>query len=389
MDFATFHALVAPDGQAVLAAAAALGPTEATFLRCFEQLRKRNPPTLAKAALETLLLREKARAKFSHADRMYFTREALEQASGSLVSRYRATRFTQFGAVLDLCCGIGADTIALAAAGCRVEARDWDNLRLAMARENVAAHGLTDRVRLTCCDVLGATTSDADAAFIDPSRRDGDRRLLDPNRYLPPLGKVVERLPAGFPLGAKVAPGVSRSDLAGWNAEAEFISADGELKECVLWFGPLRTADRRATVLPGPHTLSADDPPPDPPPVDLQEYVFDPDPAVIRAELVGLLAEQLDAVPVDHRVAVLTGRREVRSPFADCYRVEHAAPFHAGRLRDYLRARQVGRVTPLKRAVDLDVNEVMRKLKLDGPEHRHLILTRSLGRMVAVVAQKM
>ena len=71
MDLATFHVLLTPDGQGALAAAAALRPAEATFLRCFEQLRKRHPPALAKAALETVLLRAKARDKFALADRLF------------------------------------------------------------------------------------------------------------------------------------------------------------------------------------------------------------------------------------------------------------------------------------------------------------------------------
>src|SRR5439155_11113770 len=120
-------------------------------------------------------------------------------------------------------------------------------------------------------------------------------------------------------------------------------------------------------------------------PAAVGAVLYDPDPAVIRAGLLPLLAEQLGAVPVDHGVAVLTGPAVVRSPFADAYLVEHAAPFHLGRLRDYLRERHVGRLTVLKRAVALDVNEVTRKLKLAGDGHRVLVLTRSMGRTVAVV----
>jgi hypothetical protein len=386
MEYPTFEALLGPDGQESLAAAAALAPTEAGFLAAFEKLRKRCPASLAKAALETVLLRHKARAKFALADRMFFTREALEQASGALASRYRAGRFAAFPSVLDLCCGIGADTIALAAAGRRVSAHDRDNLRLEMARANVAAYGLTDRVTFALGDVTCPPLRGEAAAFIDPGRREGDRRLLDPDRYHPPLGKVLAGLPAGFPLAAKVAPGVAWSDLAKWDAGVEFISADGELKECVLWFGPLRSAARRATVLPGPHTLAAEEELHDErPPAEPAGYVFDPDPAVIRAGLLPLLAGQLDAVPVDHGVALLSGPEPVRSPFAACQVVEHAAPFHVGKLRDYLRQRRVGRVTVLKRAVEMDVNEVTRKMKLDGPEHRVVILTRSLGRPWAVV----
>ena len=56
----------------------------------------------------------------------------------------------------------------------------------------------------------------------------------------------------------KVAPGFPKDELAGFDAGPEFVSLGGELKECVLWFGPLRSAEVRATVLPGPHTLTGD-----------------------------------------------------------------------------------------------------------------------------------
>jgi SAM-dependent methyltransferase len=387
MDLPTLRELLAPAGRAALADAAALAPTEAGFLGAFEKLRKRHPPALAKAALETVLLRHKARARFSTADRMYFTREALEQASGEVVSRYRAGRFGSYPAVLDLCCGIGADAIQLALAGCRVEAVDSDPLRLATAEANAAACGVGDRIRFHEADVLAAPLPAADAAFADPSRREGRRRFLDPDRYQPPLGDLLARLPPRFPVGVKIAPGVAWSDLGRFDAEVEFVSAGGELKECVLWFGPLRTAARRATVLPGAESLSAEAAADDPPPSEPRGYVFDPDPAVIRAGLTGLLAAQLGAAAVDWGVALLTGPAPVRSPFAACYRVEHAAPFHLGKLRDYLRERRVGRVTALKRASELDVDEVTRKLKLDGPEHRVVILTRSGGRPWVIVGE--
>jgi hypothetical protein len=388
MDLDTFLELRKPTGQAALADAVALDPTDAGFLAASNKLRKRHPPELAKAALETVLLRAKARDKFSLADRLYFTREALEQSSGELVSGYRAGRFVGFNLVLDLCCGVGMDAVQLALAGRGVYGIEADPLKAAMANANAAACGVTGRMIVQVGDVLTGPIPNAQAVFVDPSRRAGERRVLDPEKYVPPLGAVLDRLRLGAPVAAKIAPGVAQLHLGRYDAEAEFVSAGGELKECVLWFGPLRTAARRATVLPGPHTLAADEVTPDPPPSGVGAVLYDPDPAVIRAGLLPLLAEQLGAVPVDHGVAVLTGPAAVRSPFADAYTVEHAAPFHVGKLRDYLRARHVGRVTVLKRAVDLDVNEVTRKLKLEGDGHRVLVLTRSLGKQVAVVAEK-
>jgi SAM-dependent methyltransferase len=386
MDLAAFRELLSQAGQTALADAAALAPTEAGFLATFEKLRKRHSAERARAALETVLLRIRAKAKHSLADQLYLDRESLEQSSSEAVSRHRARRFRDYRNVLDLCCGAGIDAVHLAQEGCRVTAIDRDPLRLAMAEANAAAYGVGDRVKVLCGDVLSMELPPAEAAFVDPSRRDGDRRFLDPDRYQPPLGSVIERFPAHFPIAAKIAPGVARRDLERFDAEAEFISSGGELKECVLWLGPLKTTRRRATVLPD-HTLASSEMMVEPPPAPIGEFIYDPDAAAIRADLMPLLAQQLDAAPIDHGVAVLTGSRLVPTPFADAYRALHAAPFHAARLRDYLRGQNVGRVTVLKRAVAIDANEVLKKLKLAGGNHRHVIITRSLGRVVAIVVE--
>ena len=72
--------------------------------------------------LEQVDLRRRATAKFTHADRMFFTRIGLEQATDEWVAAYKASRFTTQragssstpGVFADLCCGIGGDLFALA-----------------------------------------------------------------------------------------------------------------------------------------------------------------------------------------------------------------------------------------------------------------------------------
>jgi SAM-dependent methyltransferase len=388
MELDTFRQLLAPAGQAALAEVAALAPTDATFLACFEKLRKHHPPERAKAALETTLLRIRGRDKFTAADRMYFTREALEQATSEVVARHRAARFAAFGHVADLCCGIGGDALALAAVGLAVDAVDTAALRVAMTEANAAALGLADRVRGRAGDALSVPLPEVRAAFVDPARRADGRRYLDPEDYTPPLSVIRARFSTGFPLAVKIAPGVAQADLRTIDAEVEFVSLSGELKECVLWFGPLRTTERRATVLPARATLFADVPLETRPPVSVGAFLYDPDPAVTRAGLVHALAEQLDAHPIDAQVHLLTSDRHTLTPFATAFAVEHAAPFHAKLLRDYLRKRHVGRVTVIKRGSPADADDLVRKLKLDGPHHRTLVLTRTDGSHATIVCRR-
>lgn len=198
---------------------------------------------------------------------------------------------------------------------------------------------------------------------------------------------MVGRFPRGFPLGVKVAPGFPKDELTGFDAGLEFISLNGELKECVLWFGPLRSDPVRATVLPGPHTLTGDPGTAvDVGPVG--RFLYDPDPAVTRAGLVGELGRHLGARQIDPRIAFLTSDALTATPFAAAYRVEEVLPFQARRVGAWLNARGVGRVTVVKRGSAVDADELVAKWKLRGGAHRAVILTRAAGRPVAIVGER-
>jgi SAM-dependent methyltransferase len=387
MDLETFQLLLSDRGQTALRMAAELNPSEARFLQCFDRLRKSLPAPLARAALETVLLRERARARFPNAEKMYFTRESLEQATGETLARHRAKRYSQYDPVLDLCTGIGGDAIALARASRFVHAVEMDPLRLEMARANATALGLEKRIEFHLGDVASVPLPEAKAAFADPGRRSDGRRHLDPEDYSPRLSQLRGLFPSDFPLGVKVAPGVPVREIVRLGCEMEFVSLDGELKECVLWFGPLRTAARRASLLPSGATLFADVEESWPEVCSPREYLYDLDAAVVRAGLCGQVAREFDLAPMDATVALFTGSRPSHTPMARVYRIEWAGRYHAAQLREHLRARHVGRVTFTKRGSRLDSEELGKKLKLEGSEHRQVFLTQIGGEQSVIVCE--
>ncbi len=394
MDLTTFEQLLAPEGQALLARAAAQPDLrDETILRHLTALRREAAPDLATAVVETLLLRRRAAVKFERAVAMYFIREALEQASAEVVARYRARRFAGHPAVSDLGCGIGGDTIALAGVVPTVMAVDRDPLRLAMARANVRAYGVEERVRLLDAD-LHETKPPAAAAFFDPARRTKDgRRVFSITGYEPPLSLVGTWLPVCPAVGVKISPGVDTRELAalGLDAEVEFISVAGELREAALWFGPLRDAAsdgrhaaRRATLLPEGHTLTDAGAPPAavmPP----GRFLLEPDAAIYRAGLLAELAGMLSAWQIDRDIAYLSTDAAPHTPFARAWPVEDVLPFSVKGVRRRLRELRVGVVVVKKRGSPLDPQEFERMLRLDGPERRTVVLTRAAGRPVAII----
>ena len=413
MDLESFQLLLSPPGQRALAEAMSLAPREQDFLAHLTALSRMHPRELARTALETAILRREAAVKFPQADQMYFTRPALEQATAHPVSAYRARRYAAFDLLLDLGCSIGADTLALAVMAPTLGV-DLDPLRLAMASANLNAV-LPDRpvsfVQANLTHPLPLRLSPRLGVFFDPARRSESRsegrsegrsesrRIHSVHRYHPPLEVIRLWLTHTPAVGVKVSPAVALQELAGYDAEIEFISLGGDLKEALLWFGPLKTAARRATLLPGPHTLissqdeqarSLTDAGPHLPLSEPLAFLYEPDPAVLRAGLVRSLGARLDAAQLDPDIAYLTADRLVETPFARAYAVEDWLPFNLKRLRFALRLRGVERAVVKKRGSPIQPEALLHDLHLKpggGPStaERIVFLTHLRGKPIAVI----
>jgi THUMP domain-like/RNA cap guanine-N2 methyltransferase len=404
--------LLTPPGQELLTRLAAESDGSGTTLALAVRLRREFPADLVAAATAQHELRLAARAKFSRAMEMLFTRAGYEQASSEPIARYRAARFGAAHRVADLCCGIGGDLLALAS-GREVLAVDRDEVHARLAPHNAGVYGEAENVRAIVADVRDVRLGGLDAVFIDPARRSGPGAASgrpggaapgSPHRFRtgrsePPLAwcfALADHVPG---VCVKAAPGLP-ADLipAGW--EAEFIADGRDLKEAVLWSPALATAPvagsggpRRALVLSGSgaHALVAC--PGDPVPVtEPGEYLLDPNPAVTRAGLVEDLARSLsrgsggdgdgdgggdgDVAKIDHQIAFLTLNRPVQTPFARTLRVLDSAPWNEKRFARRLRELGIGAADIRRRGLAGDVDQIHRRLKLAGPNRATIVITR-------------
>src|SRR5215831_17764889 len=296
--------LLTPQGRELLARLAGEEVTPDRALGLSASLRAQYPADLVAAALTQQALRNAARAKFSQAAVMLFTRAGLEQASSELTARHSAARFAGARLVADLCCGIGGNLVALATAGApdpaaaeasmitdaswhmprkgirdherRVVGIDADLLTAEFARHNAAVCARGARVAVVCADVTKLPLGGFDALFIDPARREGGPRAggsraggfrpsearaggrrLTAGQSRPPLAWCLRLAGTVDRVGIKAAPGIRR-DLVPGGWETEFVAVGRDLKEALLWSPGLATAGvtSRATILPGGHSLT-------------------------------------------------------------------------------------------------------------------------------------
>ncbi|MBL0748806.1 class I SAM-dependent methyltransferase [Nocardioides baculatus] len=389
MEIATLDWLRTSEGERLVAhASRAWADHPGDPVRVANVVRRLEPDAEKAAAATTQAqLRAKAAVKFgSAAPLMFFTPDALEQATRTRVADHRAARLAAAipgGSVIDLGCGIGGDLLAFARAGLVAAGIDQDPVRVAMAEANLAALGLAGAVMVG--DATTIDTGGFDAAFADPARRGGRGRVFDVEGWTPPWSWVLDLLARRSLV--KVAPGIGH-DLVPPGVEAEWVSDGGEVKEAVLWSPSLATTDRRATVIGegGLATLTEDDDPG----AEVREvgaYLYEPDGAVIRAGLVTAVAAGVGGGLVDEHIAYVTGDDAFRTPFARGYRVVEHLPYREKQLRAALHERGIGRLTIKKRGVQVVPDELRKRLALRGDEEATLVLTRVAGQGTALLVE--
>lgn len=266
---------------------------------------------------------------------------------------------------------------------------------------------------------IGSST----AVWVDPARRLGQQRWLHPEKYQPPLSALAAYLKPNRPWGVKLAPGVHWEALQPYfgTAEAEFIAADGELRECVLWFGPLSTCERRATVVlsdprpcssrlpstepsqakamaycPAAVSLTWSGPLPTPRMGRLAKFVYLPSPAVVRAGLLDVLGLQLDAVRIDHQTTLLTSDQLRHTALATIFRVCERLPANPKKVGQVLACRHFKQLTVIQCGSSLDATKwqqiASRSLRCNPNPSAEgtsafLLLTRDLQRSCVLIAE--
>jgi hypothetical protein len=348
-------------------------------------LRREFPPELVRAALTLVDLRNKGSVKFSQAASMWFDRQGYEQATAEEVANHKANRFKH--TTLDLCCGIGADSMALAKK-VPVIAVDLDPFKLQCCQWNTELIEQRNHVSLYLEDVTKVPLGQH-LIHLDPDRRfTTSSKVIRIEQYVPGLEYMQELCRVGQGGAIKLSPAVNFGGKFP-NAEVELISLSGECKEATIWFGELGTPGLwRATSLPTGVTLAGD-------PLSarakispVNKYLHDPDPAIVRSGLLDLLAEQLGIERTDAAEEYLTSEHMVESPFIRSFEVLENLPFNEKVIRQALHKAHVRELEIKCRHIPVNVDALRRSFKLSGDCKRVLIMCRENGDSRGLICQR-
>ena len=355
------------------------------------RLRSELSPARAHLVIEQIELRRRARKKFRLTDSMFFTPSGLQQSTDQWVACHKAVRFASQPRVVDLCCGLGGDLMALAQNSSTVGVELSAELAVLARANGRVVH--TKPTEIIQEDATRVDLSSFDAWHADPDRRTDGRRATRLERYVPGIDFMQRLLESCLPGAIKLAPATAVPPVWEAQAELEWISRGGDCRQQVAWFGELarhvgqRTASR---VLDNGAVHSVTGTANEPLSVahELGRYIFEPDPAVLAARMTGQLAARHQLQAVAPSVAYLTGDRHLEDMLVTSFEITDVMPFDRRRLKAILRERHVGQLEVKKRGVQDDPARVARQLRVDGEQSATLLLMPKRGSTVAVLAKR-
>lgn len=306
---------------------------------------------LAAIVLATASLQTKAVAKLG-AGLWWATERSLQQATPSAVAQLKASWLTG-GPVLDFCCGIGADSFAIAHCSSDVTSVDRDDSMVTMASENLRLNRQPHAASVNWLtqDVAGIEIPTDAILHIDPDRREGESRSTRPENYSPDWDTTLRLIQSAAGGIAKLAPAAEFD--APPASHRMWISLSGSVREQSLLTGSVVDSAGKAmgvNLVPGgrsavvlralaaPFVFSPDsiksrcqetNQP--------EEFMVDPDAAIRAAGLTETFADQYQLKTLGAASGFLTGKAPVSQQAAICERVTWSGACDDRKLRKTLR----------------------------------------------------
>jgi len=296
------------------------------------------------------MTRDKRTIKFTKP--IVSNKEGLQLATPEIVAKYLAKRL-KTNVIADLGCGIGGQVIFFARECKKVYAVERNPVKLGFAKKNCELYDVKN-VEFILGDALSESTrenvKDADIIFSDPARplTEKERTLENLEPPITEILKLYSDITQNFAFHAPPQMPPGRITL---DCEREYLSLNGQLNRLTLYFGALKRCERSAVVVPGEAQLCSSYAPAIKTSTP-NDYIYEPEPSVVKAELLNELARTLAEAGKeiffyrgDEKRTLLTSSELIDSPFfKDRYMVLDATEKDIAQMKEVLKKEKAGKV---------------------------------------------
>lgn len=387
-----------------------------------KRLRSLLPANRAALLLEQYELHSLSRRKVSNPNDWFWTRQLLEQSSDEETATESAFDFPQGSIVQDICCGAGADSIAMAKRGYRVNAYDRCGIACQLTRRNATAHNVSIEVTEESAEAI--LIDPESYIHIDPDRRPEGRRTSSLEFLSPGWPIIHGLLKQSLGMSLKLAPGMRvdfnrlrSQDLLDQTPESiRFLSKDGTVRQQRWYWGIERwpshsitasmslnePAMRRANQFSADQITSCSrnaysqgdwfhesfsDLEQQRAKMDrsivqdsLRGFIADYDPSIRAAELAPPFASRYGWHLIGLESGYLTANEPVIHPLVRWFEVIESLPLDRKQLKAFARSAKPRSWELKSRSIDVDLEAIRKSLDVDlGSESRLAVLFTKVG----------
>jgi hypothetical protein len=375
------------DIQALLALHRSDDP--ATFAMQFHS-RKELP---IQAMAEQLACQQKAIKKLPTLSKhnLLYTPLALEQSSGERTASYKASLMSG-KKLIDLSGGLGVDSMALSKVFQEVVYCERDSLLCGVVEHNLKVSGITNVVVKNGESIsMLADYPDNffDWIYVDPARREQGQRSIALEAASPDVVECHDLLLRHAQrVCIKASPALEISGVKKLLPSLHTIvvaSVDRECKEILLLLertyasdGPvqikavcLNADSEEITEVAGgsdvPRVVGK----------AVKEYLYEPDPAIIKARLSAVLARDSGLQFVNKSVDYLTADRKIEAFPGRSFRVVECVPYKPKSFKAFLERHAIAGASIQRRDFPLSAEELRKKYRLLESERAFLFFTKN------------
>jgi hypothetical protein len=333
-------------------------------------------------AAELTISRNKAVRKLSNAATLVSDSSGVQQSTSTAIAKHKAIRFEGQEHIIDLCCGIGSDLLALPNHAIGV---DKDQLRCWMAHENTSK-------TIHCQDATTYKLRNDCVIHIDPSRRNSAGRIYELESMIPPFSSVCEITKNTAGGCIKLSPAINFDDIASLPIpfEIEYIEEKNRLVQAAVWYGSLTNNPHETTATSlGIHTSFSGNAEAPAFSTEIDTWILEPNVALERAGLHGTLGNQFEATELSPGIGLLSAKSNPHTPWFTPFEIIEVTSLRIEKVADILRKLQCTQVEVKTRGKTIDPNEWQNKLNKKSDGKLLTIFALRLGKKrVAIITRR-